>query len=76
VVKLALVAALLRKWLPAYPIAVVVPGAFVVYAVYRATHTGSVLLPLLTVLDIAIIAAIMREYRLVRHARTSVNPGH
>jgi hypothetical protein len=53
-------------WLPAYPIAVVVLGAFVVYEMYRATHTGSVLLPLLAVLDIAIIVVIMREYRLLR----------
>jgi uncharacterized membrane protein len=45
---------------------VVVLGAFVVYEMYRATHTGSVLLPLLAVLDIAIIVVIMREYRLLR----------
>ncbi|HEV7450429.1 MAG TPA: DUF2127 domain-containing protein [Pseudonocardiaceae bacterium] len=81
VVKLALVAALLRRWLPAYPIAVVVLGAFVVYLgafvvyeVYRATRTGSVLLPLLAVLDIAIIVVIVREYRLLRRERTGVNP--
>lgn len=74
-VKLALVAALLRRWLPAYPIAVVVLGAFVVYEVYRATRTGSVLLPFLAVLDIAIIVVIVREYRLLRRARTGVSPG-
>jgi uncharacterized membrane protein len=71
VVKLALVAALLRRWLPAYPIAMVVLGAFVVYEVYRATHTGSVLLPFLAVLDIAIIVMIVREYRLLRRGRAS-----
>ena len=75
VVKLALVAGLVRRWLPAYPIAVMVLGAFVVYEVYRATRTGSVLLPLLAVLDIAIIVVIMREYRLLRRQRTGVNPG-
>ncbi len=75
VVKLALVAALLRRWLPAYPIAVVVLGAFVVYELYRATRTGSVLLPLLALLDIAIIVVIVREYRLLRRARTGVNAG-
>jgi uncharacterized membrane protein len=74
-VKLALVAALLRRWLPAYPIAVVLLGTFVVYELYRATRTGSVLLPLLAVLDIAIIAVIMREYRLLRRERTGVSPG-
>ena len=47
VVKLALVLALLRKWVPAYPVAIAVLGAFVVYEVYRATRTGSILLPVL-----------------------------
>jgi uncharacterized membrane protein len=75
VVKLALVAALLRRWLPAYPIAVVVLGVFVVYEGYRATHTGSVLLPFLAVLDIAIIVVIAREYRLLHRQRTGVSPG-
>jgi len=67
----ALVTALLRKWLPAYPLAVVILGAFVIYEVYRATHTGSVLLPFLAVLDIAIIVVIVREYRLLRRRRAS-----
>ena len=40
-------------------------GAFVVYELYRATQTGSVLLPLLAVLDVAIIVMIVREYRLL-----------
>ena len=66
IVKLALVAALLRKWLPAYPVAVAVLGLFVLYELYRATQTGSILLPLLAALDIAIIVMIIREYRLLR----------
>ncbi len=74
-VKLALVAALLRRWLPAYPIAVVVLGTFVVYEVHRATRTGSVLLPFLAVVDVAIIVVIMRQYRLLRRERSSVSPG-
>jgi uncharacterized membrane protein len=69
VVKLALVAALLRKWMPAYPVAVVVLGLFVVYEIYRATQTGSVLLPVLAAVDIAIIVMIVREYRLLRATR-------
>ncbi len=64
-VKLGLVAALLRRWRAAYPVAAVVLGAFVVYELYRATQTGSILLPLLAVLDIAIITVIIREYRLL-----------
>ena len=66
-VKLALVVALLRRWRPAYPAAAVVLGAFVVYELYRATQTGSVLLPLLAALDVAIIVMIVREYRLLQH---------
>ena len=66
-VKLALVVALLRRWRPAYPVAAAVLGAFVVYELYRATQTGSVLLRLLAALDVAIIVMIVREYRLLRH---------
>ena len=76
VVKLALVLALLRKWVPAYPVAIAVLGAFVVYEVYRATRTGSLLLPVLAALDIAIIVVIVREYRLLRRDRPEVKePG-
>lgn len=68
-IKVALVLALLRHWLPAYPVAVVVLGAFVVYEIYRATQTGSVLLPLLAVLDILVIALVIREYLALRRER-------
>ena len=63
IVKLLLVVALLRKIRPMYPVAVVVLGLFVVYEIYRATRTGSVLLPFLAALDVAIIALVIREYR-------------
>ncbi|MBN9101298.1 MULTISPECIES: DUF2127 domain-containing protein [unclassified Pseudonocardia] len=66
IVKLALVVAMLRKIRPAFPVAVVVLGAFVVYEIYRATQTGSVLLPFLAALDVAIIVLIIREYRSLR----------
>ena len=64
---------LLRKWLPAYPVAIAVLGVFVVYELYRATRTGSILLPVLAVVDIVIIVAIVREYRLLRRQRSGVN---
>jgi uncharacterized membrane protein len=66
VLKVALVIALLRHWLPAYPVAIVVLGLFVVYELYRATQTGSVLLPVLAVVDIAVIVLVVREYRALR----------
>ena len=70
IVKLALVFALLRRWVPAYPVAAVVLGVFVVYELYRAVHTGSVILPLLAALDILIIIMVIREYRLLRVLKT------
>lgn len=75
VVKLALVAALLRKWLPAYLVALVVFGAFVVYELYRATRNGSLLLPFLAAVDGAVIVMIVLEYRRLRRERAGLNPG-
>ena len=62
----------LRGGLMALATAIAVLGAFVVYEVYRATRTGSLLLPVLAVLDIAIIVVIVREYRLLRQDRPEV----
>ena len=69
VIKLVLVWALLRRWLPAYPPAVALLGLFVVYELVHARHTGSVLLPVLALLDVAIIVLVLREYRLLRRER-------
>lgn len=69
--KLALVWALLRRWLPAYPVAVGVLALFVVYELVHAWHTGSVLLPFLALLDVAIIVLVLREYRLLRGQRAA-----
>src|SRR6478735_12763894 len=70
VLKLGLVIALLRHWLPAYPVAVVVLGLFVVYELYRATQTGSVLLPVLALVDVAVIVLVVREYRALRSSQS------
>ncbi|WP_147201012.1 DUF2127 domain-containing protein, partial [Pseudonocardia asaccharolytica] len=61
IVKVALVVALLRRWSPAYPIAIVVLGAFAGYEIFRATQTGSVVLPFLAAIDVAIVVLIVRE---------------
>ena len=74
VVKVALVIALLRKWLPAYPVAVLVLAVFVVDEILRAVHTGSVVLPFLAALDTAIIVLVIREYLVLRRERR-VSPG-
>ena len=73
VVKLALVVALLRRWMPAYPVAAVVLSVFVAYELYRAVRTGSVVLPLLAAVDILIIIMVVREYLLLRR---EVRTGH
>ncbi|WP_433287981.1 DUF2127 domain-containing protein [Pseudonocardia sp. CA-142604] len=73
VVKLGLVVALLRRWMPAYPVAAVVLSVFVAYELYRAVRTGSVVLPLLAAVDILIIIMVVREYMLLRR---EVRTGH
>jgi uncharacterized membrane protein len=64
--KLAMVAALLRKWVRAYPLVIAVLALFVAYELYRAFHTGSIVLPVLAAIDIAIIVLVVREYRALR----------
>jgi uncharacterized membrane protein len=66
VIKLGLVAALLRKIRPAYPIGIVVLAAFVIYELYRATRTHSIALPIFAALDIVIIFFVFREYLQLR----------
>jgi uncharacterized membrane protein len=66
ITKCGLVLALARRVRAAYPVAVVVLGLFVVYELYRAVRTGSVVLPLLAALDVFVIVLIIREYRLLR----------
>jgi uncharacterized membrane protein len=66
VIKLALVWALVKRIRPAFPVAVVVLAAFVVYEVWRAVHTHSILLPIFAALDVVIIVLIIREYLQLR----------
>jgi uncharacterized membrane protein len=66
ILKLAMVVALLRKWVRAYPVVVAVLVVFVAYELYRAFHTGSIVLPVLAAIDIAIIVLVIREYRMLR----------
>ncbi|MFI9387518.1 DUF2127 domain-containing protein [Kutzneria sp. NPDC052558] len=71
VIKLGLVAALLRKIMPLYPVAVVVLGAFVVYEVYRAVRTHSIALPIFAAVDVVIIVLVVREYLQLRRERSA-----
>ncbi|HEY6843520.1 MAG TPA: DUF2127 domain-containing protein [Thermoanaerobaculia bacterium] len=62
-VKLGLVIGLLMKRRWAYPAAIVAFILFVVYQLYRYSHTRSVALLALTVLDLIVIALTWLEYK-------------
>jgi uncharacterized membrane protein len=65
-IKVMLVAGLWREKRWAYPAALWFLSAFVVYQLYRYTHTRSVILLAFTAMDVFIIWAIWRDYRLQR----------
>ena len=62
-VKVVLVAGLLRKQAWAYPIGMLAFFAFVVYELYRYTHTHSNWLIVLSVLDLFVIGLTWLEYQ-------------
>lgn len=62
-VKLAMVAGLLRGLRWSYPVAVALMTAFIGYQGYRLFHQPSPLLALLTVIDVTVTALIVREWR-------------
>ncbi|BAB53700.1 DUF2127 domain-containing protein [Mesorhizobium japonicum] len=66
IVKLALVVALLKNQLWAYPASLIVLGLFIAYQMYRLSYTGSMGLIILTVFDLFVMVLIWHEYRLVR----------
>jgi uncharacterized membrane protein len=74
-IKVGLVIALLRKIMPAYPIAAVVLAGFVVYELYRAARTGSIALPIFAAIDVVIIILVLREYRQLRRERAQQAAG-
>jgi uncharacterized membrane protein len=65
-IKLALIGAIWRSKLWAYPLAGAVFSLFVVYQVYRFAYTYSIVMLLLTVLDLIIIALLFPEYGRVK----------
>lgn len=65
-IKIALVAGLLRGKLWAYPASLVALLLFIVYQLYRFSYTHSAGLIVLTIFDLIVIWLIWHEYRLVR----------
>ena len=66
VIKIGLVGALLKQKLWAYPAAVIVFGAFIVYQLYRFTLTHSIGLIALSLFDLVVIWLIYLEYRALK----------
>ena len=71
VVKIVLVAALLRNQIWAYPWMIVFLVVFIVYQIYRMTFAPSVGLAGLTVFDIAVVWLTYQEYRKQQRVRTA-----
>jgi len=68
VVKVVLVAGLIRERLGIFPWALGFLGTFILYQVYRLLIHPSAGLAFLTVLDLVIMALVWREYEAVRRA--------
>ena len=68
VVKVVLVWALLRKQWWAYPIGIVAFGLFLLYQLYRYSHTQSAWLLALSVVDLFVIVLTWLEYKRLRAA--------
>ena len=63
VVKVVLVVGLLRKWRWSYPVAMLAFSLFVVYQLYRYSHTHAFSLILLSILDVITIVLTLLEYQ-------------
>ena len=74
VVKIVLVAALLRNKLWAYPWMIAFLLAFIAYQLYRMTLAPSIGLAALTVFDAIVTWLTMREYNKQRHISRSAQP--
>jgi uncharacterized membrane protein len=72
-VKVGLAAGLLRGKLWAYPTALTVLGLFLCYQVYRFSHTHSIGLASVSLLDLIILVLIWRDYQYLKaqHGRIS-----
>lgn len=66
IVKVGLVWVLFRRQLWAYPVAILAFGLFLVYQAYRYSHTHSVWLLALSILDLLVIVLTWLEYRRLR----------
>lgn len=75
VIKLWLVAGLLREKLWYFPVSIVIFALFIAYQTYRFTNTHSVWLLLVTALDVVVIALTWHESRYLQNSREIAAPG-
>jgi uncharacterized membrane protein len=66
ILKGAVVVALLKEKLWAYPAAIALFGAFILYQLYRYSFTHDLALIALSIFDLFVIALAVHEYRLLR----------
>ena len=66
IAKIGLAAGLLRGKLWSYPTALAVLGIFLCYQIYRFSHNHSIGLGLVSILDLAVILLIWRDYRYMK----------
>ena len=65
-IKVVLVAGLLKEKLIAYPLSLIALGAFIVYQLYRYSYTQSFGLIVLTIFDLIVIILVWHEWQLLR----------
>ncbi len=66
IVKLFLVAGLIRNKLWAYPTSIVIFSGFGLYQIYQLTISYSLFLWVITIIDVIVIGLIIHEYRYMR----------
>lgn len=73
VIKIVLVAGLLKNKLWAYPTAIIVFSLFIAYQVYRLSYSFSIALLGLTIFDVIIVGLTWHEYNFINKKRTEIN---
>ncbi len=66
ITKIGLATGLLRGKLWSYPTALVVLGIFLCYQIYRFSHNHSIGLAFLSVIDLAVLVLIWRDYKYMK----------
>ena len=64
-IKLALIVAMLKQYVFAYPWSLVVLAAFVIYQIYELVHTHSLGILAVTLFDLVVMWFIWKEWRIV-----------